>query len=464
MAGAGVHGAPDPFTVCFMKAHKHLDAGVTLLRETHPGHANEIASYVNKIYALLVEVQDDTEPVFTGNDLIAYETTKGLARAGGFSSLGLVSPVDAQFYGRTGPNRMQINGLTLSQSERMNGFIPTAIENIVTATSDDGRRIFVNANDLPEQRAPLIRLLAANSDPVQSNSKTGSFETSLSPVALASQSWASVTAKGNEVKVTPPAIQGALPQAVGISEDTPKPPPPDEIPPNMRVVWIRNCPLHAKLADISKLIREGPVKSITIKNDPKSTTARVVRITFHLAVHAAKFLESAQAQTLLGGSWVRGLQFKAGDPYPEDRELQMMDPPLNARRRLTIVRAGLFASPSAKSTFHLEVYRVVHRPAVELIFFYNTGNATVVLDSVANAIKLKCHFDMKAKIKTSPFSGVQATFSKDPCEHVMRLVSGTAHERQRLVRTTTEGAPGRGLGLPGKDGGEVKNLDGTHQI
>jgi hypothetical protein len=354
---------------------------------------------------------------------------------------------------------MQINCPTLSQPEWMNGFIPTTSAN-VTTTSDDERRYFMDASDLPEQRPPLMRLFAPNSDAIQADSKTGSRETSPSPVAPATtQSWASVTAKGNKIKVTPPAIPGALPQTAGISEDIPRPPPSDEISQQMRVVWIRNCPLHAKLPDISKLIREGPVRSITIKSDPKSTTARVARIIFHQAIHAEKFLEAAQAQTLLGGPWVRGLQFKIGEPYPEDRELRLMEPPLNARRRLTIVRAGLFVSPNARSAFHLEVYKVVHRPAVELIFFYNTGNATVVLDSVANAIRLKCHFDTKAKIKSSPFSEVQATFSKDPCEHVMRLVSGTAHERQqRLARAANEGGAGRGVVLPGKDG---KNPEGT---
>jgi hypothetical protein len=173
--------------------------------------------------------------------------------------------------------------------------------------------------------------------------------------------------------------------------------------------------------------------------------ARAVRIVFYLARDAAQFLETTKTFTHV--TWVKDLQFKAGEPFPDDQELRLMDPPLCARRRLTIVRAGLFSSPSAKSTFHIEVYNVVRRPAVELIFFYSQGNATVVLDSVANAFTLKTHFDLKANVKDSPFSGVKVTFSKDPCEHTMRLVSGMSPDKQpQLLRTENGGSGQSGSG------------------
>ncbi|KAH0543573.1 hypothetical protein FGG08_002134 [Glutinoglossum americanum] len=419
MASGGVYSTPDSFTVCFMRAHQHLDAGVALkLRETHPKHANEMASHINKIYALLIEVQDDTEPVFTGNDLIAYDTTKGLAKASGISSLGLVSPVEIGVNDRLAP----------LPPEQSKGPIPTPAAN-VAAGSQGQPQILTEVSDLPEQRPPIVRLFGHDSQEVQALPMTAIPQiTSLNTSIPAPQSWASVTANGIEAKTIQQAARITLSQLTGMPGAVLSSLPlTAERALETRVVWIYNCPRRIKLTDITELIHEGPVKSISFNSDPKAATARVVHIVFYLARDAALFLESAK--TFTHPTWVRDLRFEAGEPHPDDNVLRLMDPPVNARRRLTVVRSGLFGGHMAESAFYQEILRVVPRSAVELIFYYNRGNATVVLGSVANAMDLKNHFDDQAKIGSSTFGGVQANFSKDPCEHAMRLVSDKMRDR-----------------------------------
>jgi hypothetical protein len=388
-----------------------------------------MASYINKIYSFLIEVQSDAEPVFTGNDLIAYDTPKGLAGDGGLPSLGLVSTMSMGIYETTGPDRLQIDCPTpslLAQPEPL--LKPTAS---AAAVSNGEPRQFTDINDLPVQRPPLMRLFSSDPHMAQEASES-TRESSPQPNIPVSQSWASVIAKRNAPKMTPLIIPSRPSRPLEIPKDLPAPlSPRAERAQEMRVVWIHGCPPRVKLADISKLIREGPLRSISFSKDPKNTATRVARLVFYFAKDAARFLEATKF--FRPETWVKDLQFTAGEPFPDGEELRMMDPPLSARRRLTIVRAGLFDNLEAKTIFHIEVYHIVRRAAVELIFFYSQGNATIVLDSVVNAVKLKAYFDHQANVKDSRFSGVRVTFSKDPCEQGMRLISGPANDRRLRV-------------------------------
>jgi hypothetical protein len=374
--------------------------------------ANEIASYVNKIYTLLVEIQDDKEPVFTGNDLIAYETSKGLAKSGGFPSLGTVAPVatTARSSHHSAGLGQSCSFLDVAELEAQRPRLLRLFENTSPSSEAPSRDPF----EVDQLHEPL--------SPLRAPARVGSAESRpVSPAATTLSAAAGLPRPVHGPLIPMPALDPRAAQK--------------------RVVWVRRCPLYAKLGEISKLIREGPVHSIIFRSDPRAALAREARIVFHLATDAARFLERMQG--LDDNTWLRELRFELGEPFPDDEEMQLMGPPTNARRRLTIVRAGLFTHTSTKTMFANDVYTNVRRSSVELVFFYNSGNATVVLDTVNRAIRLKEWFDNKSTTIGSPYEGVKATFSKDPCEHSMRLVSSTSHERQLRLQQRAETRSGR---------------------
>lgn len=101
-----------------------------------------------------------------------------------------------------------------------------------------------------------------------------------------------------------------------------------------------------------------------------------------------------------------------------------MGPPTCATRRLTIVKSRLFfifKEPKLRALCEKEV----GAGAIQLIWLYNGGNATVVFAKVEDAVAVKKRLDAlgEAAEPSSHFFGLQTTFSKDPCVQEIHFIT-----------------------------------------
>ena len=188
-----------------------------------------------------------------------------------------------------------------------------------------------------------------------------------------------------------------------------------------RVIWIFHCPVALNLTKVSAGINEGPIMSIVFAQD-RTTGIRACCIIFQYSENALQFLANHRQRSRSGRhSFFQGEHLELGESYPADADIRLMDPPHCARRRLTVVRKSLFCDLS-KRAFEHDVYALAGRDNVELIHVYNTGNATIILASVKCAVIVKKGLEERAK-KRSLYEGASITFSKDPCETEIRLIS-----------------------------------------
>ena len=195
-----------------------------------------------------------------------------------------------------------------------------------------------------------------------------------------------------------------------------------------RIVWLIGCPANMTLHDVSNGIHEGPLVSICIVDDfdPVRCPGRAACVIFKEAQDALSFYHSNNKMVFTNnrGRYVSDVRFELGLPYPADDNIRSMDAPTFARRRLTFVRSHLFAASNlTKARFQQDLEKHCSQPDnIELIHLYNSGNATVVFAGVHIAREVKEAFLAYSKQK-GPYHGVQVTYSKDPCEHEMRLIT-----------------------------------------
>lgn len=107
--------------------------------------------------------------------------------------------------------------------------------------------------------------------------------------------------------------------------------------------------------------------------------------------------------------------------YPRDEILHAMGEPLFARRRLTLARKGLFfdwTKPDIEEFLH----KHVGKDNVQLLHFYNAGNATICFSEVEAAIKIRSILLEKVRTRADDnlFQDLNVSFSKDPCETELR--------------------------------------------
>ena len=101
-----------------------------------------------------------------------------------------------------------------------------------------------------------------------------------------------------------------------------------------------------------------------------------------------------------------------------------MGHPTFASRRLTIVKSRfffVFKEAQLKALFEKEV----GVDAIQLIWIYNGGNATVVFAKVEDAVAVKKRLDLLSETadESSHFYGLTTTFSKDPCIQPVHCIS-----------------------------------------
>ena len=191
-----------------------------------------------------------------------------------------------------------------------------------------------------------------------------------------------------------------------------------------RVVFIKGCKEGTSLYDITKRISHGPLMSITIERGSIQLGVEV-SIIFFDAEDAAAFLVDDRNSVLQKGHGLYGcgVTVTQGPPWPEDEEIRAMGAPgrRRERRRLTLNGGGLFYRISGTS-FHADIAAIAGNDNIELIWLYNTGNATVVLASTRVAKSVMTELMRKAR-HGGVYEGVNISFASDPCEKPLNLVS-----------------------------------------
>ncbi|KAJ9662790.1 hypothetical protein H2198_001241 [Neophaeococcomyces mojaviensis] len=196
---------------------------------------------------------------------------------------------------------------------------------------------------------------------------------------------------------------------------------PDHDSKDRRVVWVQPWNESRPLSDISKTMRDmGAIYSMAYAPDEGG-----VCIIFYQAHSATLFLHMAAEHMARTGVSPFGPDIRVipGMPYPADSDIRRMDNPHNERRRLTFARQQLFSHGISEHQFRRDIEDIVGPQNIELLWLFNTGNATVVLSAVPLAKLVRDKFLEYSRPKSSPYQGVMVSFSHDPCERDMHLVS-----------------------------------------
>ena len=192
-----------------------------------------------------------------------------------------------------------------------------------------------------------------------------------------------------------------------------------------RVLFVKGCRVGTTLHDITKQIFQGPLMSISIGRNPEEPGV-FVSIIFFDADHARAFLRKnaicfeKNGHSLYGA----GTTVVQGPLWPADDEIRAMVVATDMRRerrRLIFSGAGLFGRISG-TTFHGDLAAIASDDKIELIWLYNTGNATAVFASTRVARTVLNEFRGRA-LQGGKYAGVVITFAADPCEREMRLAT-----------------------------------------
>jgi hypothetical protein len=191
----------------------------------------------------------------------------------------------------------------------------------------------------------------------------------------------------------------------------------------MRVVFLLNLPNNLTLQDVSNGVQEGPLVQISFGFD-EVEQARFAGVVFQYArdaelFHQVLLKEKAESRPERFRFIMEAVR---GDPFPSDERIKAMaDPNINASRRLTMVKKGFFFVCGERHLIQL-CNNTVGEENVQLVWLYNGGNATVVFSNVGSAMKMKAELDKLTAGaglpggKPAVWTGLQTTYSKDPCQ------------------------------------------------
>ncbi|KAJ4520097.1 hypothetical protein HRR83_002060 [Exophiala dermatitidis] len=186
-----------------------------------------------------------------------------------------------------------------------------------------------------------------------------------------------------------------------------------------RCVWIYGWTKDKPMSRVSERITTGAIFSMAFVEEYGA-----VCVIFQFA-HAAVlfFEENARIVRDSGASlFGPGVSVKYGEPYPETADIRRMAAPANERRRLTFARSQLFTNGMNEERFKNDLIEMVGRQNVELVWLFNTGNATAVFSSTVIARIVREEFLRRSKAK-GPYHDVGVGFSHDPCERPMNLIT-----------------------------------------
>lgn len=193
----------------------------------------------------------------------------------------------------------------------------------------------------------------------------------------------------------------------------------------LRAILILNPPDSFSCGDISNGIHEGPLLAIREGKSPEDQK-RFFLVVFQWAPSATSFFTIIETERIKNKPCRFGFiaHVRRADPYPLDKWLLAMDGPMFARRRLTLVKKGLFFSWRKPEILKF-CYKHVGEGSVQYVHIYNGGNATICCTEVWATIKLYdvLHEMIRSGQDNSLYADLSVTFSKDPCEAEIRLLS-----------------------------------------
>lgn len=213
----------------------------------------------------------------------------------------------------------------------------------------------------------------------------------------------------------------------------------------MRLIFLIDLPSNMTLQKISDGIKEGPLVSIrmgTNEDDGK----KYAGIIFQYSEDAEAFFQVLCKERR--DSNPKRFHFivdvaRGEQAIPADETIKAMGAPIWASRRLTLVKSKFFF---VMRQSHLQAFceKEVGAENIQLVWLYNGGNATVAFAKVDDAVRVQCTMLYVSRIDTnscqikvkkafereaanaepnSHFSGLQVSFSKDPCVQEIHLVS-----------------------------------------
>ena len=200
-----------------------------------------------------------------------------------------------------------------------------------------------------------------------------------------------------------------------------------------RVVEVLRLPKTYTLRQLTCRIREGPLICVRLLDEYGKNTKKAT-VYFMKAENAKSFFlknemvrgESGDDRSLYGP----GTHVVWGSPYRDPDGVLSMQGQCGARRRLTFVGRQMFTK-IRPAQFGLDIVEAVGKENVELVWVFNKGNATVVLNDIRTAYALKEWFDEQA-CEPGPYQGITVAFSADFCESnvplAMQLSQGSAVE------------------------------------
>ena len=256
---------------------------------------------------------------------------------------------------------------------------------------------------------------------------------------------------------------------------------------DLRVVWAQPWQANRPLPEATKpLANYGALLSVAY-----SASAQAVCIIFQHAYQAQLFLDDNADCVKNKGFGIYGptCELLQGHVFPKNDDLRRMEPPMNERRRLTFVRQALFTPVNGLSEelFKKDIFRLVGEANVELVWLFNSGNgehtglwtsseltlytATVVFSSTSIARMVKDNFRDRSREKSGPYKGIQVSFSHDPCERQLHLVTqltganGTVNNSSHHIGANyTPIGPGRRLSNAGNRPVPAVDEDGWQTV
>ena len=191
----------------------------------------------------------------------------------------------------------------------------------------------------------------------------------------------------------------------------------------LRVVWIAPAsPSRFTLLEITSKIPGGALNSICFSETTDGEEGAC--LVFMMASSAKEFF-SLHAYNCRKGrpTFGQGVELYFGKPMPATPSiLAMGTKELGlARRRLTIARRQLF-NEVTRDKFEYQIDRWVGEHNVELLFLYNSGNATVVLASVECAMHVKDKLEALGR-RGGSYKGITVSYSRDSTETPLHLLS-----------------------------------------
>jgi hypothetical protein len=147
---------------------------------------------------------------------------------------------------------------------------------------------------------------------------------------------------------------------------------------DLRVVWVLHWDKSKSLGRVTDRINQGPLLSMVY--DPSNNAVCII---FQHGSHAKNFLEENADFVARTGQSLFGPHHSviAGDPYPKDIQLSLMEHPTNERRRLTFARSQLFAGNMSELQFKKDIAARVGEHNIELVWLFNSGNGMFTLPS-----------------------------------------------------------------------------------